>query len=78
MKNTIILISICLVSFATHAQQEGMVRYTRTTYWTKLNETLPYLSKQEKEKQTYIFGGLFEWKEFTLLYFNEKGSYYTH
>lgn len=77
MKNTIILISIFLISFATNAQQEGMVRYTRTTYWTKLNESLPYLSKQEKEKQAYMFGGLFEWKEFTLLYFNEKGSYYT-
>ena len=36
------------------------------------------MSKQEKEKQTYMFGGLYERKEFTLLYFSEKGSYYTH
>jgi GLPGLI family protein len=78
MKNTIILISIFLNSFATNAQQEGMVRYTRTTYWTKLNATLSYLSKQEKERQEYMLAGIFEQKEFTLLYFNDKGSYYTH
>jgi GLPGLI family protein len=78
MKNTIILISIFLISFATYAQQEGMVRYTRTTYWTRLNSKLPYLSKQEKEKQAYMFGGRDDWQEYTLLYFNEKGSFYTH
>jgi GLPGLI family protein len=78
MKNTLILISILFISFATYAQQEGMVRYTRTTYWTRLNSKLPYLSKQEKEKQAYMFGGKDDWKEYTLLYFNEKGSFYTH
>jgi GLPGLI family protein len=78
MKNTIILIFIFLISFATYAQQEGVVRYTRTTYWTKLNSTLSYLSKQQKERQAYMFGGRDDWQEYTLLYFNEKGSYYTH
>ena len=78
MKNIIIFISIFLISCVSYAQQEGIVRYTRTTYWTKLNESLPYLSKQEKEKQSYVFGGLFVEKEFMLLYFNEKGSYYTN
>lgn len=78
MKNIIIIISIFLLSFKTYAQQEGVVSYTRTTYWTKLNNTLPYLSKQEKEKQAYMFGGRDDWKEYTLLYFNEKESRYTH
>ncbi|PWK26395.1 GLPGLI family protein [Arcicella aurantiaca] len=78
MKKVIIIIAIFLVSIATHAQQEGIVSYTRTTYWTKLNSTLPYLSKQEKEKQAYMFGGRDDWKEYTLLYFNEKESRYTH
>ena len=76
MKNTLILISIFLISSATFAQKEGLVRYTRTTYWAKLNSTLPYLSKQEKERQAYMFGGRDESIEYTLLYFNEKGSYY--
>lgn len=76
MKNTLITILIFLTSFASYAQKEGMVRYTRTVYWTKLNSTLSYLSKQEKEKQAYMFGGRDESAEYTLLYFNEKGSYY--
>ena len=77
MKNIITFISVFLISCVSYAQQEGMVRYTRTTYWTKLNSTLPYLSKQEKEKQAYMFGGRDEGIEYTLLYFNERGSYYT-
>jgi GLPGLI family protein len=76
MKNIIIFIFIFLISSAAFAQKEGLVRYTRTTYWTKLNSTLPYLSKQEKERQAYMFGGRDESIEYTLLYFNEKGSYY--
>ena len=78
MKKVIIIIAIFLVSITTYAQHEGVVSYTRTTYWTKLNNTLPYLSKQEKEKQAYMFGGRDDWKEYTLLYFNEKESRYTH
>jgi len=78
MKNIIIIIAIFLVSIKTYAQQEGIVYFTRTTYWTKLNSKLPYLSKQEKEKQAYMFGGRDDWKEYTLLYFNEKESRYTH
>ncbi|MEA5460024.1 GLPGLI family protein [Arcicella sp. LKC2W] len=78
MKKVIIIIAIFLVSITTYAQQEGVVSYTRTTYWTKLNSTLSYLSKQEKEKQAYMFGGRDDWKEYTLLYFNEKESRYTH
>jgi GLPGLI family protein len=77
MKKQIITLLISIIAWQTFAQQEGLVRYTRTTYWTKLNSTLPYLSKQEKEKQAYMFGGRDDWQEYTLLYFNDKGSYYT-
>ena len=77
MKKQIITLLISIISLQTFAQQEGMIRFTRTTYWTKLNSTLTYLSKQEKEKQAYMFGGRDEGIEYTLLYFNEKGSYYT-
>ncbi len=78
MKKNIFILLISLFSIKTFAQQEGLIRYTRTTYWTKLNSTLTYLSKQEKEKQAYMFGGRDDWQEYTLLYFNDKGSYYTH
>lgn len=79
MKNSIIIIALFVLSFQTYAQQnEGIVYFTRTTYWTKLNGTLSYLSKQEKDKQAYMFGGKDDWKEYTLLFFNEKESRYTH
>lgn len=77
MKKTIIILLISMISAQIFAQQnEGVVFFTRTTYWTKLNNTLPYLSKQEKEKMSYMFGGRDDWKTFTLLYFNEKSSKY--
>ena len=79
MKNSIIIIALFALSFQTYAQQnEGIIHFTRTTYWTKLNGTLSYLSKQEKDKQAYMFGGKDDWKEYTLLFFNEKESRYTH
>lgn len=76
MKNIITLITVLLISSSTFAQKEGLVRYTRTTYYAKLNATLSFLSKQEKERLTYMYGGRDEGVEYTLLYFNEKGSYY--
>ncbi len=76
MKNTIILISILLISSVTFAQKEGLIRYTRTTYYAKLLATLPYLSKQEKDRLAYVYAGRDEGIEYTLLYFTEKGSYY--
>ncbi|MDZ7896915.1 MAG: GLPGLI family protein [Arcicella sp.] len=78
MKKQIITLLISIISWQSFAQTEGVIRYTRTTYWTKLNSTLTYLSKQEKEKQAYMFGGRDDNQEYTLLYFNDKGSYYTH
>jgi GLPGLI family protein len=76
MKNIIILIS--LISFSTYAQQnEGVVKYTRTTYWTKVNNRSSHLSKQEKEKQAYMWGGRDEDKQYMLLSFNDKESQYT-
>lgn len=78
MKKQIITLLISIISLQTFAQNEGMVRFTRTTYWTRLNSTLPYLSKQEKEKQAYMFGGRDDWQEYTILYYNDNGSYYTH
>ncbi len=74
------LIYICtLVSLAAYAQQpEGVVHYTRTTYWAKLINEMTYLSKQEKERNTYMWGGRDDWKEYTVLYFSGKASKYTY
>ena len=77
MKNTVILTFLLITSFGSFAQQnEGVVYYTRTSRWTKMIETIDYMSKQEREKMAYMFSNKDEWKTYNLLYFNEKESKY--
>ncbi|MEA5256230.1 GLPGLI family protein [Arcicella aquatica] len=73
----LLIIALILSSIQIFAQtNEGVVQYTRTTYWTKMNNQLSYLSKQEKERMTYMFAGKDDWKVYTTLYFNENESRY--
>jgi GLPGLI family protein len=78
MKKILVLIFI-LSSLYTYAQQTAsVVHYTRTTYWTKMLNEMTYLSKQEKERYTYMFSGRDDWQEYYVLYFNDKTSKFTH
>jgi GLPGLI family protein len=77
MKKTYFIL-LTILSFQSFAQTEGVIHYNRTTYWSKLISTLSYLSKQEKERSAYMWGGRDDWKQLTVLYFNEKGSHYTN
>ncbi|MDJ1469867.1 GLPGLI family protein [Cytophagaceae bacterium DM2B3-1] len=77
MKKLVLLFTL-LLSIAASAQQEGIVHYTRTTYWTKMINQLTFLSKQEKERNAYMWGGRDDWKEYMVLYFNDKSSKYTY
>lgn len=73
----LLIIALILSSIQIFAQtNEGVVQYTRTTYWTKMNNQLSYISKQEKERMTYMFAGKDDWKVYTTLYFNENESRY--
>lgn len=77
MKIIIISAFLLLSSFVNFAQQnEGVVYYTRTSRWTKMIETIDYMSKQEREKMAYMFGNKDDWKQYTILYFNEKETKY--
>lgn len=76
IKIIVILLPLWGLGGFVSAQTEGVIHYTRTSSWSKMRNSLPFLSKQEKEKATYMWGGRDEWKQFTLLYFNEKGSKY--
>ena len=77
MKNFIILICL-LFSIPTIAQQksEGSIRYLVTENYTKIMASLTYLSKQQREREQYMWGDRFEWKIYTTLYFNEKETKY--
>ncbi len=60
----------------TAQQMEGVVKYKTTGNWIKTVKPLNYLSKQQKEKLEYQWGNDAEWKQYNLLYFNEKESKY--
>ena len=76
MKYAIILLSF-LFSLSAYAQKnEGSIRYLVTHSWTKKMAALTYISKQQKEKQQYMWAGRDEWKVYNILYFNEKETKY--
>ena len=50
----------------------GVVRYLVTHNWVKKMESLDYLSKDRKERVSYMWGNDAEWKGYGTLYF--KGS----
>jgi GLPGLI family protein len=64
------------ISLNGQQQMEGMVQYLITHSWTKKMQAVPYISKQRKERLTYMWGGRDEWKSYANLYFNTKESKY--
>jgi GLPGLI family protein len=73
---------ILFFAFLTNATQsfgqemEGSIRYLLLHNWTKKMAAVDYLSKQQKEKISYMWGNESEWKLYTNLYFNATGSKY--
>jgi GLPGLI family protein len=65
-----------LPTSAQNLPSEGVVHYTRTTRWTKVQSSLSFLSKQEKERMSYMYESRDEWKEYMVLYFNDKATKY--
>lgn len=55
---------------------EGEIRYLVVHNWTKKMATLDYISKQQRERNAYIWGNRSEWKVYTTLYFNSTESKY--
>ena len=55
---------------------EGTIRYLVTHNATKMMEALTYLSKQRKERVSYMWGNRAEWQEYTLLHFNPTQTKY--
>jgi GLPGLI family protein len=77
MKKVTIAIAFILLQINLFAQiTEGVVKYQTTFNWIKRVAPLNFMSKQAKEKMEYQWGNDAEWKQFNLLYFNEKESKY--
>ncbi|TAE31736.1 MAG: GLPGLI family protein [Cytophagales bacterium] len=76
MKSILLLLLTATVGFA--QKTEGVVTYERKSYWTKIINRLPYLSREEKDRAAQTWKNDDEYKEKMKLVFNEKGSLYTH
>jgi GLPGLI family protein len=59
----------------TTAVFEGTIRYLNTHSWTKKLEGMKHISKQQRERNAYLYGND-EWKAYTRLYVNSQGSRY--
>jgi GLPGLI family protein len=57
-------------------EMEGSVRYLITHDWTKKMAAVDYISKQQRERIAYMWGGRSEWKTYANLHFNATESRY--
>jgi GLPGLI family protein len=55
---------------------EGKIRYLVTHNWAKELAAVDYLSKQQRERVTYMWGSRSEWKEFSEIYFTPTKTRY--
>ena len=77
MKQIAIFIIIAVSQALAQAQShEGVVTYERVQYYTKIIARLDFLSQEEKDRAKLTWGNDDEWKEKTVLYFNDKESKY--
>ncbi len=60
----------------TTTPQEGMIRYLVTHNWTKKMAAVDYISKQQREKLSYMFSNRSEWKSYCDMYFSPTKSKY--
>ena len=72
----IILLIIFSVNHTLAQSPEGTIRYIKTSNWTKMMEKVDYISKQQRDRNKYVWGTRSEWKQFKLLHFNATSSKY--
>ena len=71
MKKILFLILLFCPALVFSQPMEGRIRYLVTRHWTKMMSHLDYMSKQSRERASYMWGNRSEWKTYSNLYFNE-------
>ena len=76
--STVGLIGFSLVnpSQAVAQTMEGKIRYLAVHNWAKELAAVDYLSKQQRDRVTYMWGSRSEWKEYTEMYFTPTKTRY--
>ncbi|NVO19455.1 MAG: GLPGLI family protein [Bacteroidetes bacterium] len=55
---------------------EGKIRYLMTHNWTKQMAAVEYLSKEQRDRVTYMWGNRAEWKEYSEMFFTPVRTRY--
>lgn len=77
LKKQLSLYIFLLVTVLGYGQQmEGTVRYLITHDWTKKMAAVDYISKQRRERISYMWGNRSEWKQYANLYFSPTRTKY--
>lgn len=77
VKKQLLLYILLLSALITHAQElEGTVRYLIVHNWSKKMAAVDYISKQRRERISYMWGNRSEWKQFANLYFDPTRTKY--
>lgn len=76
MKKILFLILLLCPALVFSQPMEGRIRYLVTRNWTKMMAQLDYMSKQSRERATYMWGNRAEWKTYGNLFFTETQTKY--
>ncbi len=76
MKNLLVLIALLFLGKMNAQNDEGVIRYLITHNWTKKMAAVDYISKQQKERQAYMWGNRSEWKSYCNMYFTATETKY--
>ena len=76
MNKLIIILIIFLTNILLAQDSTCVIEYDRTTNWVKMNNTLPYLSKEEKERMNFAYGKSEGWTEKYIMEIKGDESFY--
>ncbi|WP_026994460.1 GLPGLI family protein [Flectobacillus major] len=81
MKKLLIILYLCCtqLAFGQEVKDEGIVTYTRQTFWAKIASGMKYLSAEEKDRIKLTWGTSDDgWKQKMMLYFKPTESLFTY
>lgn len=76
--NLLLLLFTLIATDAIAQKTEGVVSYTRKTYWTKIIGRMTFLSQEQKDRAAQTWKNDDEFKEKMKLAFNANESLYTY
>lgn len=81
MKNKFLITIFCVISVVKMMSAqgfEGEIIYERTYYWVNVNQQLPYLSQEEKDRMKYTYGKRTGWSSKMKLTVSNNQTVYTN